>query len=91
MPAQGNGLGDGNQKIKALKGRDILGPPLQGFDHFMPGDPGRCPGLAWFAPLVLEGGTLSPEEFNSRGASVHRLAALARARLQNLAYFLPMQ
>jgi hypothetical protein len=43
------------RKNRALKGRLNDVAPLQGFDRFIPGDPGRCPGLAWFAPLVLEG------------------------------------
>ena len=30
---------------KALKGRDRIVPPLQGFDLFVADDPGRCPGL----------------------------------------------
>ena len=53
IPAQGNALGKPSNKDKALKGRAIMVPPLQGFDRFVTDDPGRCPWLVWFAPLVL--------------------------------------
>ena len=42
------------KKIKALKGRPHFVAPLQGFVLLSSGFPGRCPGLAWFAPLVLK-------------------------------------
>ena len=53
IPAQGNALGKLSTMDKALKGRAIMEPPLQGFARFVTDDPGRCPGLVSFAPLVL--------------------------------------
>ena len=38
--------GFARKKNKALKGRAIMVPPLQGFDPYGTDDPGRCPGLA---------------------------------------------
>ncbi len=46
MPAQGNALGWQNKKDKALKGRDSMVPPFQGFGSLFADYPGRCPGLA---------------------------------------------
>ena len=44
----------------ALKGRPNavqhfprIVSPLQGLGFFLPGDPGRCPGLAWVRPLAF--------------------------------------
>ena len=48
--------GFARKKNKALKGRAIMVPPLQGFDPYGTDDPGRCPGLAcWraFGPQRL--------------------------------------
>ena len=45
----------------ALKGRhkspepvSRIVSPLQGWGYFLPGDPGRCPGLAWVRPLACK-------------------------------------
>jgi hypothetical protein len=56
MPAQGNALGLLGRKDKALKGRAMMSPPLQGFDYFVADIPGRCPVLACGAPLMRRGG-----------------------------------
>ena len=39
--------------VQALNGRHTVVSPLQGRMSFGPGNPGRCPGLAWRAPLGL--------------------------------------
>jgi hypothetical protein len=52
MPAQGNALGFAFKEDKALKGRAIMVPPIQGFDRFSSATQGVA-GLAWRAPLVL--------------------------------------
>ena len=81
----------GNQKIKALNGRDIMEPPLQGFDRVIPADPGRCPGLAWFAPLVLGGSTFAKEhdtlQHISAGFGLGKMRV--RCRIQDSALEVP--
>ncbi len=39
--------GFARRKGQALKGRAMMGPPLQGFDRLVADHPGRCPGLIW--------------------------------------------
>jgi hypothetical protein len=52
-PAQGNALGSKFKKDKALKGRNKLGPPFQGFDRLSHGSQGVALGWLVCAPLVL--------------------------------------
>jgi hypothetical protein len=57
-----------NPKIKALKGRDIMGPPLQGFDRFIPMIQGAA--LGWHGSHLCPAGDDSICE-NPRSSAVH--------------------
>ena len=61
-PGQRPGFGSRNDR--ALKGRDHLGPPFQGFVVLVADYPGRCPGLACLRAVGPQ--RMSPSTVNDR-------------------------